>query len=121
MTSAIVSAHETQPPASEVTEGAVRHVVLVKFKEDATEEQIAHIEAEFGKLEDKIETIRGYEWGPAFNGESGRTKGYTHCFVVTFDDKEGLAAYGPHEEHQKFVKILLPVVEDVLVLDYVAQ
>jgi len=98
----------------------LRHVVMFKFKDDATKEQIAVIEKAFGELPKKIETIKGYEWGTNVSKEN-KNQGFTHCFVVTFADQKGLDAYGPHEAHQAFVKQLLPILDKVLVLDFVAQ
>jgi hypothetical protein len=45
-------------------------------------------------------------------------QGYTHCFLVTFRDEAGRAAYLPHAEHKKFVELALPKIESVLVVDY---
>ncbi len=100
--------------------GKFRHVVLFKFKEEATPEQIAHIEAEFRKLPSKIDTIVDFEWGRSQTVEESLAQGYTHCFLVTFNDKAGLQTYIPHADHQAFVAILRPLLEEVHVFDYVA-
>ena len=47
-----------------------------------------------------------------------KSKGFTHCFVVTFADEKGREAYLPHPAHKAFVNVLLPVLDDVLVVDY---
>ncbi|NNM30920.1 MAG: Dabb family protein, partial [Akkermansiaceae bacterium] len=48
-------------------------------------------------------------------------QGYTHCFIVTFKDKKGLEAYIPHEAHKAFVEQLLPILDKVFVIDFVAK
>ncbi|MFC5051092.1 Dabb family protein [Rubritalea spongiae] len=97
-----------------------RHVVLLKFKDDASKEQITTIEKHFINLKDKIDTIQDIEWG-INDVSSTRGDGFTHCFFVTFENKAGLDAYSPHPEHQKFVTELKKVLDKVLVVDYTAQ
>lgn len=101
--------------------GDFRHVVMFKFKPDATAAQIKHIEEEFGKLPSKIDTIIDYEWGTSQTIEEGLDQGYTHCFIVTFKEKAGLEAYLPHAEHQAFVAQIKPMIEAVHVFDFVAS
>jgi ribosomal protein L23 len=98
----------------------LRHVVMFKFKETATKEQVAAIEKAFGELPKKIKTITGYEWGTNVSKEN-KNEGFTHCFVVTFKDQKGLDVYVPHAAHQAFVKLLLPSLDKVLVLDFFAK
>ena len=100
--------------------GKFRHVVLFKFKEEATLEQIKHIEDEFRKLPSKIDTIVDFEWGTNQTVEADLAQGYTHCFLVTFDDKKGLETYLPHPDHKAFVAIIRPLLDEVHVFDYVA-
>ncbi|MFT5466556.1 MAG: quinol monooxygenase YgiN [Verrucomicrobiales bacterium] len=101
--------------------GDFRHVVLFKFNEDATPEQIKNIEVEFGKLRSKIDTIIDYEWGTTETVEEGLDQGYTHCFVVTFKDKAGLEVYLPHPDHKAFVTLIKPLLAEVHVFDYTAK
>lgn len=110
---------EGEKPDSEMT-APFRHVVCFKFTEDATPAQIKKVEKAFAALPDKIDTIVDFEWGTNVSPEN-RAKGFTHCFVVTFKDMAGLEVYLPHEDHQAFVKILKPILDDVFVFDFVAQ
>ena len=98
----------------------LRHVVLFKFKKEATSEAIKNIENAFIALPSKINTINDFEWG-LNNSTEGLNKGLTHCFLVTFDSKEDRAAYLPHPAHKAFTTLLGPHLEDVLVLDYWAR
>jgi hypothetical protein len=107
-----------QEPAAKA--GPLRHVVLLKFKEEATKEQIAEIVKGFGQLPKRIDGITGFEWGTNVSPE-GRSEGFTHCFVVTFPDAKARDAYLPHEAHKEFVALLLPQLDKVLVVDYFAQ
>ena len=95
----------------------LRHVVLFKFNDQATEEIVGQIEKDFASLADKIPTIHSFEWGTN-NSPEGLSKGLTHCFLVSFASEEDRQAYLPHPDHQAFVKFIGPYVEDVTVVDY---
>jgi hypothetical protein len=98
----------------------LRHVVLLKFKEEATEQEIAKVQKAFSALQDKISVIDDYEWGTN-NSPEGLNKGFTHIFFVTFESEEDRATYLPHPEHKAFVEVMEPHMEDVLVIDYWAN
>ncbi len=100
-------------------EGQLRHVVLFKFKDNATDAQVKAIEDAFRALPGKVSEIKDFEWGRDCSVE-GLTQGFTHCFLVTFDDAKGRAAYLPHKEHKAFVEKLKPQLDKVLVIDYIA-
>lgn len=95
----------------------LRHVVLIKFKEGSSQEDIAKVEEAFSSLEDKIPEIKDYEWG-INNSPEGINKGFTHCFFVTFETEADREVYLPHPDHKAFVEVLSPHMEDVLVIDY---
>jgi hypothetical protein len=97
-----------------------RHVVLFKFKDSATQEQVKAVEAAFLALPTKINTIVSLEWGTNVSPEN-KNDGYTHCFFVTFKDKAGVDVYLPHPAHKEFGALLRPILDKVLVVDYVAQ
>lgn len=114
-----VLAQEIQP-ATEEAKGPVRHVVLFKFKAEATPEQIREVEQAFVALTDKIDEIKDLEWGTDESPE-GISKGFTHCFLVTFASAADRDAYLPHPEHQAFVDVLRPHLQEALVVDYVPR
>lgn len=98
----------------------LRHVVFFKFKPDTKPEQVKEVEAAFQALPKKIDVIRDFEWGTDVSVEK-LSKGFTHCFFVTFESKEGRDTYLPHPEHEKFVAIVKPLLDDVCVVDYWSQ
>ncbi len=106
--------------AEKGTSERLRHVVLFKFKADATPSQIDHLVKEFQKLPSRIPEIKEFEWGTDSSPE-GKNKGFTHCFLVTFADEAGRDAYLPHPAHKEFVAQLRPLLEDVTVVDYWAK
>ena len=98
----------------------VRHVVLFKFKDSATPENVATVEKAFAALPKNIDTIRGFEWGTNVSPEK-LDQGFTHCFLLTFDNQRDRDAYLVHPAHKEFGKILGPHLDKVLVLDFEPQ
>ncbi|MGY8769070.1 MAG: Dabb family protein [Pirellulales bacterium] len=95
----------------------LRHVVLFKYKETATAEDIKEIEDAFRALPSKIPAIKEFEWG-INNSPEKHDKGFTHCFLLTFDSEAGRDEYLPHPAHAAFGDVLRPHMEDVHVIDY---
>lgn len=116
----LINSDSTSAQSKEAPRKVLRHVVLFKFKEGTTKEQVKAIETAFGGLPSKIDTIRDFEWGTDVSPE-GKSKGFTHCFFVTFADEKGRDVYLPHAAHKDFVKLVGPHVEDVCVVDYWTQ
>ena len=100
--------------------GVVRHVVLFKFKDTATPEQIRAIETKFGALKSQIPAILDLEFGTNMSPEN-RAEGFTHCFFLTFRDAAARDSYLPHPAHKEFGAQLRPHLDKVLVIDYVSR
>jgi len=127
-----VSVHKTEriiedkPAVTSVPQPAkkpaqvLRHVVLFKFKDGTTNQQIKNIENTFCALPSKIDAIYDFEWGTDVSVEN-RSEGFTHCFVVTFLSEEDRAKYIPHPAHKEFGSMLGPYLDKVLVIDYWAK
>ena len=105
---------------SALADAPYRHVVLFKFKDTASKEQIQAVEEAFRELPKKVDTITDFEWGTNVSPE-GKDEGFTHCFFVTFKDKAGLEVYLPHPAHKEFGGKLKGLIDKVLVVDFVAQ
>lgn len=95
----------------------LRHVVLFKFNETSSADDVQHIEKAFGALPQKIKEIKGYEWG-INNSPENIAQEFIHCFFLTFDSEADRDIYLPHPDHKAFGTLLGPHVEKVLVLDY---
>ena len=98
----------------------LRHVVLFKFKAEATAAQIKIVEDAFKVLPSKIKEVKSFEWG-INNSTEGLNDGLTHCFFVTFKNEKDRATYLPHPDHKAFVALLLPFLEKAVVVDYWAE
>jgi hypothetical protein len=106
---------EPQEPANQ--KRFLRHVVMFKFIDGTPEEQVREIETQFAALPQNIQAIFDFEWGTDVSVENLQ-QGFTHCFVVTFQSEEDRATYLPHPQHLKFVQLVKPHVDKVLVVDY---
>jgi hypothetical protein len=97
----------------------IRHVVVFKYKQGATEDQIKQVTDAFRALKGKIPGIVSFEYG-INNSPEGKNQGFTHVYFVTFEDAKARDTYLPHPEHKKFGQLLgkLDVMEDVFVVDY---
>lgn len=112
-TSAMMSA-ESLPPE------AVRHVVVFRFTPEAPDSAIVEITEAFRNLESRIPGIISFEDG-VNNSPEGLNDGFTHVFMLTFENAAARDAYLPHPEHAAFGALLdeLGVVDEVFVVDYV--
>jgi len=98
----------------------LQHVVLFKFKPDATPEKIAEIVAAFEALPSKIKEIKGFKWGTN-NSPEKLDKGLTHAFILTFNNAADRDAYLPHPAHKEFGTIVCPWLDDFTVVDFMDQ
>ena len=96
---------------------ALRHVVLFKFKETSSAEDVAKVEKAFAGLSKSISLIKGFEWGTN-NSPENLNQGLTHCFLATFANEKDRDAYLIHPKHVEFTKIAGPHIDKVTVLDY---
>ena len=98
----------------------VRHVVVFKYKPDASEDQIRQVTEAFRDLKSKIPGITAFEDG-VNNSPEKKNLGFTHVYVLTFENVAARDAYLPHPEHRKFGQLLgkLGVVADAFVVDYI--
>ncbi len=105
----------TSPPASQL-----QHIVLFKFKPEATPAKVAEIVAAFEKLPSQIPTIRAFRWGTN-NSPEHLDKGLTHAFILTFDTAKDRDEYLPHPAHKAFGAIVGPWLADLTVVDFTEQ
>jgi len=112
------NATEESPSSFAISEDKqLNHLVLFNFKESATPENIAKAEDGLVALQEGIPQIKDLEWG--FSETPGsKSKGFSHCFILTFGSEKDLGIYLAHQEHKAYGKILHPYLEDFLVLDY---
>ena len=95
----------------------IRHILLVRFKPDASSQAISAVQAAFQSMPLKVEGIVDVEWGTN-NSPENKNQGFTHCVLMTFSGEEERNNYLPHPEHNALKEIFIPVLDDIIVLDY---
>ncbi len=119
----VALACSTTPAAAQVLApapaGAVRHVVVFRFKPDASAEKIRQVTEALVALKDKIPGILAMEHG-VNNSPEKLNQGFTHVFQVTFANAAARDAYLPHPAHKAFGTLLgsLGILDAVFVVDY---
>jgi len=120
LTGCVVSVHNREYATVSKSEQVLRHVVLFKFKDDTSSQQVREIENAFRALPDRVDAICDFEWGTDVSVENLQ-QGFTHCFLVTFRSEADRAEYIPHPAHKEFGRMLGPYLDKVLVVDYWAK
>ena len=95
----------------------LRHIVNLRYKEEATEAEVDDAVELFLNLKDEIPGIADIEWGVNDSTE-GASKGFTHTFILTFHDEHAREIYLFHKAHLDLVSKIGPIIGDVLVTDY---
>jgi hypothetical protein len=110
------------PPAEssselEANDKVLRHAVFFKFKPTSSKQDVNRVVETFRALPSKIEEIKEFQSGENI-GPEHLGDGFTHCFLLTFADEAGRAAYLPHADHKAFGAALGPHLAGVFVIDY---
>ncbi len=95
----------------------LKHMVNLKYKSEITEAQLKEAVNAFINLKTEIPEIASIDWGVNSSTE-GHSKGFTHCFTLTFHDEHALEIYLFHKAHLDLVNQVGPLLDDVLVMDY---
>ncbi|RKP05221.1 stress responsive A/B barrel domain-containing protein [Thamnocephalis sphaerospora] len=96
---------------------AVIHIVLIKFKPEATTSERQALMTEMNTLRD-IPCVRSLSFGENF---THRSEGYTHALVVGVETKDDVVAYMIHPIHQAFSAKLATFAESRLAVDFEDQ
>ncbi|KAG8372831.1 hypothetical protein BUALT_Bualt12G0107900 [Buddleja alternifolia] len=95
----------------------VKHLVIAKFKDDLSDDQIQQYIKEYANLVNLVPSMKAFKWGKDVSIEN-MNQGFTHVFESTFESTEGIAEYVSHPDHVEYANKLLPQFEKVLIVDY---
>lgn len=108
--SPVFAQHSTKP--------MLKHIVMFKFKETASAENIQSLIDAFKALKGSISEVKAFEWGTN-NSPEKLNEGLTHCFQATFASEADRDAYLVAPPHKAFVeKFAKPYVDKAVVVDY---
>jgi hypothetical protein len=95
----------------------LRHLVLYTWKPETPPEQVREIEDAFRALPGRIPQVAAFEWGTDVSVQ-GLSRGFTHCFLVSFASEADRDVYQAHPDHQAYIALSRPHVEQILTFDY---
>ena len=95
----------------------LRHVVIFKFKESSSQEDVKKVAETFAALYGKVPQVKAFEWG-VNNSPEHFNEGFTHCFILSFSSEKDLADYQLDPAHKAFQTVLKPHMDKVFVVDY---
>ena len=102
---------------SHQSEKLLRHVVIFKFKDTSSPEDVQKVANTFYALKGQVPEIVAMEWG-INNSPENFNQGFTHCFVLSYHSEKDLANYQDNPAHKAFQEVLKPHMEKVFVVDY---
>ena len=103
----IATSDQAESNLQESKKTMLRHVVIFKFKDASSAQEVQKVVDGFRELKSKIPQIASFEFGTN-NSPEGLNDGFTHCFLVTFKSEKDRDAYLPHPAHKAFVELLKP-------------
>ncbi len=78
----------------------IRHIVLIRFRAEVTEEQINAIFADLHQIKNVLPGVLSITSGRSESPEQIE-RGYMHGFIADFADWTALAAYQAHPDHKR--------------------
>ncbi len=96
-------------------QGKVRHIVMFDFSK-LSEEIVNHLITGFEALKAVPEVLE-FEWGIENNAEDSAL-GFTHCFILTFENFNARTRYLNSSQHRQYEKEVMQYRNKVLVFDY---
>ncbi len=96
----------------------IRHIVMFKFKAEATAEQRASLIEAVRALPQKIDVLRGMEVGENITDSP---RAFDFVLIADVDDVAGLKAYAAHPDHQPIIKLSGEICEMSRLVDYVQR
>jgi hypothetical protein len=95
----------------------LQHIALARFKAGVGDDRIRHCFEEIGRLKELVPGLVDYSWG-ANHSPEGLSQGFTHAFVMTFQNVAARDAYLMDPAHEKAKQLILQIVEAAVVIDY---
>ena len=94
----------------------IRHVVMFRWTQDATEEQKKQVAAEVARLPSLVPSLRAFASG----ADAGVNQGnFDFAVAADFDDVGGYVAYRDHPEHRAIVeKFIRPIAAQRAAVQY---
>jgi hypothetical protein len=94
----------------------IRHVVMFRWTQEATEEQKQRVTAELSRLPALLPVLRAYHMGADLGINEGT---FDWAAVADFDDLEGYLTYRDNQEHRAIIaEFIRPIIAERAALQY---
>jgi hypothetical protein len=94
----------------------IRHVVMFRWTQEATEEQKQRVTAELSRLPALLPVLRAYHMGADLGINEGT---FDWAAVADFDDLEGYLTYRDNPEHRAIIaEFIRPIIAERAALQY---
>jgi hypothetical protein len=94
----------------------IRHVVMMRWTPEATEEQKRRVAAELSRLPALLPVLRAYRMGADLGVNEGN---FEWAAVADFDDLEGYLTYRDHPEHRAIIaEFIRPIMAERAAIQY---
>lgn len=85
----------------------IRHVVLIKWKEDTPDQAVQAVSDAFSRLPGLIREIRAYQFGPDLGLYPGNAD---YLLVADFDNQQDFESYASNQDHIELMKtVSMPI------------
>ena len=95
----------------------VKHIVLLKFKDGVSEEQVDKLFEEVLDMSEAVEGIEDYVSGVNCSAQE-KNQGFSHGFIMTFTNAAARDAYLTSEPYVQHTVSAGPLVESSVVFDF---
>ena len=92
----------------------IKHLVLAKFKQNVTKEQIAELLKSTAALPSTIPEIKRYDFGRDMRPE----RSFDFALVSEFSDVEALERYKIQKDHAEVARYIRSLSEDIRIVDF---
>ena len=104
---------------------AIKHIVLMKFRDSITPTEIEHLKSSLAHLVTLIPQVLHFSWA-INNSPEALNQGYVYGFEMIFQNDADRTLYLEHPEHVLLAhNIILPALQDgknsLLVFDYMCD
>jgi len=96
---------------------AVHHLVMLELDGGLSDAQATEL---LGKVAGLLKQIPGVMDVKSGRNFTARAPNVTHASLVTLQDKQALAGYGPHPKHVEAQGLLKPHLKSITVVDFEA-
>ncbi|MEJ5299550.1 MAG: Dabb family protein [Thermodesulforhabdaceae bacterium] len=93
----------------------IKHVIVIKFKSDVSEDEKRRFEEMLGKLPSIIPEIKGFLFG---RDVVRSERSYDFALVSDFQDLEALERYRVHPDHIKVLQQVRAIAEQIIAVDF---